>query len=487
MITAFHLRQASFRAPPRKHTSILRSSRSPNDTNGNKEETSVNGPNNDERMTTRTHKRAADYPSRFYDEADPRRTTPAVVIPGGDNRGDSNFIVDSLALTVTGGYESGLGEIGVSALRNRLLENRSYAKKEPFSLENTTLPPSLSDLSYPPSSFEKGFWISLPARVLTCVGAYLVLPYLTSFLGDLVTMPAEQLEGITSKFGPGISILYGTFISLTLSILYNRVKDIQDAVARESSLLVLVTRYLLTICGKTKEDGKERAVEAAQCCADQVRTLVRSSRGRELMVVMYSDPYAKLMEILDDREEALMREQGSFGSLGNLLGDCRDSIKNLIRMRAERLSVEVLSLPPTHFQVLNLLTLLILLSFVVSILPTIELEGGQPPNESRIIFAILTNVYVLFDDFARDLNNPFDGVYQIQRCGSAVHLLEAKWLISNHPLTRGKVDFEELEIVEEGDKSVVTINSPGLGEMVIETEGNDLCSTQEDEESNEEI
>ena len=72
--------------------------------------------------------------------------------------------------------------------------------------------------------------------------------------------------------------------------------------------------------------------------------------------------------------------------------------------------MEALSLPPTHFVVLNSLTLLILLSYTVSTLPVVDRATGLPPNEGSILFAILTNVYVLFYSFAKDLNNPFDGV-----------------------------------------------------------------------------
>ena len=60
-------------------------------------------------------------------------------------------------------------------------------------------------------------------------------------------MEPGKLADITSKFGPGVSILYGTFISLTLSILYERQRDIQNDAAVEASLLALITRNLLSI------------------------------------------------------------------------------------------------------------------------------------------------------------------------------------------------------------------------------------------------
>jgi hypothetical protein len=74
----------------------------------------------------------------------------------------------------------------------------------------------------------------------------------------------------------------------------------------------------------------------------------------------------------------------------------------------------------------------------------------------------------LFYNFIADLNNPFQGVYQVRRSSTASHLLEAKWLIANHPLLRGEVDFEEVE--EEPSGNVVLVRSPGLGDLKFEKE-----------------
>lgn len=238
------------------------------------------------------------------------RKPPTVSIPDSNTAGTT--LTDAVVLNFFGGFESGLGDIGTSAMRSRLRKNRSYARPQQFAIANITVPPSLSDLSYPPSSQIKGFWAGLSARILTGVIAYFVFPYGIIFLDTFVTMQPEDLDQITSKFGPGVSILYGTFVSLTLSILYNRVKNVQDAVARETAILNLVTRNLLSIF----KNDRELAVEAAQCCADQVRTLVRSSRGAELMFIMYSDPYARILECLQNKEEQLYEEKGNFGSQG---------------------------------------------------------------------------------------------------------------------------------------------------------------------------
>jgi len=54
----------------------------------------------------------------------------------------------------------------------------------------------------------------------------------------------------------------------------------------------------------------------------------------------------------------------------------------------------------------------------------------------------------------------------VRRSSSACNLLEAKWLIANHPLLQGEVDFET---VDEGSTDI-SICSPGLGEFVFEND-----------------
>ena len=55
----------------------------------------------------------------------------------------------------------------------------------------------------------------------------------------------------------------------------------------------------------------------------------------------------------------------------------------------------------------------------------------HPPQEASLLFAGLLALYILFFNFCRDLNGPFNGVYQIKRSNAASHLLQTKWLIVN--------------------------------------------------------
>lgn len=112
-------------------------------------------------------------------------------------------------------------------------------------------------------------------------------------------------------------------------------------------------------------------------------------------------------------------------------------------------------------------------------LPTVDVATGSPSNESALIFGLLSTVYVIFYNFAQDLNNPFSGLYQIRRSSTAAHLLQAKWLLVNNPLTRGQVDFEEPKI----DVEDVLIRTPGIGDMIFARDEiyPDLVVTQTEE------
>merc|ERR1719291_88856 len=144
---------------------------------------------------------------------------------------------------------------------------------------------------------------------------------------------------------------------------------------------------------------------------------------------MRSDPYARLLSIVDhyqrDRKRFTPQQEA-------LIDNLRGEIPALMEARAKRLSDEASSLPPTHFLVLILLTALSLIGFTAATLSITD-ANGEPPLESRMVFAGLSAVYVLFFNFCKDMNDPFDGVYQIKRSSAASFLLQVKWLISQQP------------------------------------------------------
>ena len=302
--------------------------------------------------------------------------------------------------------------------------------------------PTLKDLSPPQSLSRDTFWMSLPAIISSFAIPCLAFPYLIRWLEDFVTVDANTLGEIASKFGPGVAILYGTFVSITLSLLYQRQEDIQDLAAKESSQLATTTRNLMTLF---KEEN-ELAIKAGQCIADQIRTFSSTSRGEELLLIMSDDPYLRIMGLVEELEDKWIDPVPgeTLRMRPDLLNGVRESVEKLVKLRASRLSHEALSLPPTHFFILTSLTFLILLGYSIHILPSVTFNAAGaavPSPESCFLFGLLSAVYVLFYNSACDLNEPFGGIYQIRRSTTACHFLEAKQFIMNHPLLKGNIHY----------------------------------------------
>ena len=186
---------------------------------------------------------------------------------------------------------------------SRLVLGRSYARKEPFVSVDKEFKPTVQDLFSPPSTFIDKFLISSWYRLAVFGLTWQIYPYINDFLidkGDL--LPSDLMANI-SPFASGLSLIYGAFASLTLSILYNRREAILDQIESETSLIAVVTQNIMTIF----EDDDGRLVEAGQCIADQIRILVMESRGRELMTIIYSDPYIRILNLLSEKQ----RETGT--------------------------------------------------------------------------------------------------------------------------------------------------------------------------------
>ena len=103
---------------------------------------------------------------------------------------------------------------------------------------------------------------------------------------------------------------------------------------------------------------------------------------------------------------------------------------------------------------LLLLTALSLIGFTAATLTIVDSDGNVP-IESRMVFAGLSAVYVLFFNFCKDMNDPFDGVYQIKRSSAASYLLQIKWLIANQSFGKDvRFDTRGLDPVYDGDEVV---------------------------------
>ena len=220
--------------------------------------------------------------------------------------------------------------------------------------------------------------------------------------------------------------------SLTISILYDRFARLQEAVNQEASQLAVACKNILVLFDKYPS----AAMEGAQCIADQVRTLVFESRGRETVGIIYSDPYTRILELIDSKK---------YEDLNAILVEkVHSNVSELFQARSKRLHFESLALAPTHFDVMTFLCGMLLTGFTLATVASSSTDG-IPTQPAHFLFCFLVVCYTIFYEMAFDLNRPFDGIYQRRRSGCAMHVLQIKHMMATNPRVAGLVDFEEVE------------------------------------------
>jgi hypothetical protein len=151
-------------------------------------------------------------------------------------------------------------------------------------------------------------WHRLPARKVVGTLAYFAFPILISFLESATSMdstvvvptleefslveqfhailfPAEaashsisvskeeheNLATLANLYLPAVSIVLGTYFSMTLNILYDRFSRLQHTLSLEASILAYCLQLLLDLFDR----DEEHLVASSQCIATQIHILAR--------------------------------------------------------------------------------------------------------------------------------------------------------------------------------------------------------------------
>eukprot|EP00956_Cyclotella_meneghiniana_P019592 scaffold33736_cov42-Cyclotella_meneghiniana.AAC.1 len=293
---------------------------------------------------------------------------------------------------------------------------REYGNPDLLDKDHLNNPPTLDDLNQTPASFKSTYWSQPVFR----------------------TIDPKKFNVVVNQLGPNVGVLYATILALTLGVLYNRFCRIQENVTTEASLLSSLTRNLLTLF----QDEPRWATDACQMIANQLRIMLSRTRGLELLSIMKADTYSNILALVDDYHYLHGCDDSFNAAQESTMGNIRADLTHIMEVRALRLSDEASSLPPTHFLLLTSLSTVSSIAFVTASLAVVD-DLDNPPEEARLLFAGLAALYVLFFNFCRDLNGPFQGVYQIKRSNAVSHLLQTKWLIVNQ--LGDSVSFGEFE------------------------------------------
>jgi len=175
---------------------------------------------------------------------------------------------------------------------------------------------------------------------------------------------------------------------------------------------------------------------------EQISTLVQGSRREELELMLdpKKDPYGRISDALDAAgADATLSSDARFSRGGAL-------VQALVQTRSSRLSSEALSLPEVHFQILLILGVLLISSYPLTGAEQLREDGGLPV-ESCLLFGVLSGIFNLMYSFVLDLNQPFEGVYQVRRSAAATNLLGARLMLDEELGGRG-LDIERVAPAE---------------------------------------
>ncbi|CAM9665966.1 unnamed protein product [Chrysoparadoxa australica] len=267
-------------------------------------------------------------------------------------------------------------------------------------------------------------------RLAVMVAAYFSFPTACQILGPIVhstdsMMGDEVKAGLTGSFLPGISLLFGSLFSYTISLLVTRQQRIEELITQELSDLSFLLWHVQVFFSADPKN-LEKSLRAIWRHTDQ---LIGQSRYQEMLTLVQSDPIEEVMRVvIGTTDEDLTGHSLRPNIDRDVLNYIRNLGQGLHRNRNKRLQAEGRLLPPVHFVILASLVGLLLFGFtLVSMQSNVGDEFSVAvPVESRILFALLLFSFSLLLDFALDLTNPFIGRYRVRKTVSTASLLKIR-------------------------------------------------------------
>lgn len=309
--------------------------------------------------------------------------------------------------------------------------NRMYANITKLSKMSG---PVLCDELFSPGNEPQKFsqYLSAPYRFTVLLSAFALFPTLITTMREMLPEVTKgDVTTVTSSFAPAISLLYGSWLGLTFSILEDRISQLQQTATQESAVLMALSERTSSVLERAKLLGcKPSANCVFMPIFEATTTLAVRSREEELIVIANNDVYnrfRKAMVAVSSDLDFRSRENPTLGSLQNEIDCCYGLVDQLMQMRADRLSKETKSLPAAHFVILSIFSVLLLGAFMYGIA-----QGPVSAEDPvlRVAFALFASVYLLVFTFAIDLNDPFNGNYQIRRSAINANLLSTRRLIA---------------------------------------------------------
>lgn len=302
------------------------------------------------------------------------------------------------------------------------LKGRIYANKTKIS---KLFEPITSDELFTPTRRQDKhtLWITAPYRISVISIAFAVYPTLITGARGVLE-ESMKLEGpaLTQSFGPPVSLLYGAWLSITFSILEERITSLQRTATEESALLSSLARRTTLLVANVTAEHHHFVEDLLAPIFQQTTTMASRSREEEMILIANDDVFERY-----ERALAVLTGADPHFCRPSQVDATTDLIDRLIAIRSVRLSKETSALPAAHFVVLSVFSFQLIGLFVYA-----SATSPTPPDDLilRVAFAFFSSIFLLVFNFAIDLNDPFRGNYQIRRSAINANLLSARRRIS---------------------------------------------------------
>lgn len=326
--------------------------------------------------------------------------------------------------------------------RRAVLRRRAQAQQErgyanPEALRNLTSggSVSLSDLEAPENTHPLQSLSGVPLRILAFGIAFFAYPWVVNawrrilFDGSSGVVTSELFSDAVSDFCTVEIFLFSTVTGVTLTVLLQRMEGLSTMATSESARLgALAEMSSALLRGHTIDSHvtDRLGLSALRAIWDQTTTIAFSSRDEELMQTANCNIYRRYK----DAVLTWYRSRAEDGMLHAVdaaeVKACLRIVDECGQLRANRLSKESLTLPPTLFVTLAVFSVFILSAFSVR-------EAAAPNAEndlvSRCAFSAITLGFTVFYNFAKDLNEPFSGDYQVSRSAVTAEIVTTRRII----------------------------------------------------------
>ena len=244
-----------------------------------------------------------------------------------------------------------------------------------------------------------------------------------------------------------MSIVFGTLTASTISDAGDHLKALRAAAVEEVTLLLpLKKRLEVLLRDAPAPDGTVAPRDVFSTCAKHMwahtSDLIDGSREDELDGIASNDD--ELLKIVETLQTAQAQWDAAPQRAPDL-GFALDATERVVQARGRRLSLESSSIPVMQFEVLQALSVVLVLAYCY-----LTLDKAPPPHllgyvqdasgihvdasfGVHALFAFICGALAVFNSLASDLNRPFHGDFKLEsstvvaslkqlRAGLAPHL-----------------------------------------------------------------